>query len=158
MLLWSGLVALGAWACPSSSSLNVYFSPVFWTLWLLCLLPCLWSTSTCNSLRKDTQEINCLRCVFLKTILFHLHSWLTVGLDMEMWVGNQFPLKLWRHCSIVSMLLSSRLGPLFSWSSNMPIIVPQDTELVHHHENLPHVTSLKSNPSTPAPPHLHYHP
>lgn len=104
MLLWSGQVALYAWDFPSSWSLRVPFTSLLF-----------YGSSGFVYSLVFMEHIHLWFIVerHIGGKLFEMHvsennlippSQLIDGLDMEMWIGNQFPLELWRHNSVVFLL------------------------------------------------------
>lgn len=91
------------WAHPSPPSLG---APFLLSCFLDLIAALFMEHIYLQFIEGDTRGVNCLRCVFLKTVFFSLHIWQTVGLGMETWLGNQFPLELRRRCSVAGFHVS----------------------------------------------------
>ena len=103
-----------------------------------------WVFSSITIQKHQFLAVSRLYGVSVKTILFHSYSWLTVGLDMEMWVGSQFPLELWRHCSPVFLFpccCSKGWGHCFLDLQTCPSL--------HHHQDTDLSLTVKISPMLP---------
>lgn len=131
----------------------------FWILCLPCSSPCFYAAHPPMVHWGKTHRRWMVGDRHVWNILIPPPRWID-GLDMEMWVGNQFPLELWRR---QPMLLFSRLEPFPDLWTCPSLHHSQDAKLFYPHKAIPHAASSRSNsPPLPTPlpsllaPRKHY--